>query len=148
MWKDPNKPPVGAFEECAQCRKKFTVVRLSLSLSFSSPLLTPLLTLTRAHPPLAQTKYTVAVRTGGFLCHPCAKAGGADPFKKPAAPRKRKGPADKRTVTHFEERHVPSLASLCVRVVTKHIDDVEALGDIGGLNMDEIAKAIAKDRSL
>ena len=29
-----------------------------------------------------------------------------------------------------------------------HIDDVEALGDIGSMNMDEIAKAIAKDRSL
>ena len=29
MWKDPEKPPVGSFIDCAKCSKKFTVVRLS-----------------------------------------------------------------------------------------------------------------------
>ena len=84
----------------------------------------------------------------GYLCHPCYKASGADPFKKPAAPKKRRTAADKRTVTNFEERHVANLASLCVQIISKHIDDVEALGDIGSVNLDKIAKAIAKDRSL
>ena len=82
------------------------------------------------------------------MCHPCAKSSGADPFKKPAVPRKRKPATEKRTVQHFEERRLPSLASMCVKVISMHIDDVEALGDIGSMNMDEIAKAIAKDRSL
>ncbi|PSR79176.1 hypothetical protein PHLCEN_2v7147 [Hermanssonia centrifuga] len=120
MWKDQNKPPVGSFEDCAKCSKQFTV-----------------------------TKYTVAAKPPpGFLCHPCAKISGSDPFKKPAAPRKRKLAAEKRTVTHFEERRFPSLASMCVQVISRHIDDVEALGDIGSMNLDEIAKAISKDRSL
>ena len=29
-------------------------------------------------------------------------------------------------------------------MISKHIDDVEALGDIGAMNLDEIAKALAK----
>ncbi len=39
----------------------------------------------------------------GFLCHPCAKAGGMDPFKKPVAPKKKKRPVEKRAVVSFEE---------------------------------------------
>ena len=34
------------------------------------------------------------------------------------------------------------------QVITRFIDDVEALGDIGALNMDAIAKTLAKNRSL
>ncbi|KZT03383.1 RNI-like protein [Laetiporus sulphureus 93-53] len=121
MWKgDLPKPPVGSFEECAKCGKQFTV-----------------------------TKYTLAANPPpGWLCHPCTKASGADPFKKPAVPRKRKVPADKRVVVSFEERRFPSLASMCIQLISDHIDDVEALGDIGRLNMDEIAKAISRNRSL
>ncbi|CDO77781.1 hypothetical protein BN946_scf185041.g13 [Trametes cinnabarina] len=121
MWRDDiPKPPVGSFENCARCQKQFTV-----------------------------TKYTVAANPPpGYLCHPCAKSSGNDPFKKPAAPRKRKPATDKRKVEHFEDRRLPSLASICIQVISKHIDDVEALGDIGGMNLDEIAKALAKNRSL
>ncbi|KAF8199930.1 hypothetical protein K438DRAFT_1822849 [Mycena galopus ATCC 62051] len=121
MYKSSTpKPPVGSFAECASCDKQFTV-----------------------------TKYTMASGSGpGFLCHPCAKAGGNDPFKKPAAPRKRKTPADKRTVVHIEERSFPTLVSICIDVVARHIDDVEAFGDIGALNMEAISKALSKNRSL
>ncbi|KAI0933361.1 hypothetical protein AcV5_005524 [Taiwanofungus camphoratus] len=121
MWKDDlPKPPVGSFEECARCDKQFTV-----------------------------TKYTMAANPPpGWLCHLCAKASGADPFKKPAAPKKRKAPVDKRTVVSFEERRFPSLASMCIQLISDHIDNVEALGGIGGINMDEIAKAISRNRSL
>ncbi|KAH9920184.1 RNI-like protein [Amylocystis lapponica] len=121
MWKgDLPKPPVGSFEDCARCDKQFTV-----------------------------TKYTLAANPPpGFLCHLCAKASGADPFKKPALPRKRKAPSDKRKVVNFEERKFPTLASMCIELISKHIDDVEALGDIGGINMDEIAKSLARNRSL
>lgn len=33
-------------------------------------------------------------------------------------------------------------------MITQHINDVEALGDIGAINMDEIAKSLSKNRSL
>ncbi|KAI8974163.1 RNI-like protein [Trametes punicea] len=121
MWRDDlPKPPVGSFETCVRCQKQFTV-----------------------------TKYTVAANPPpGYLCHPCAKSSGSDPFKKPAAPRKRKPAGDKRNVTSYEERRLPSLASICIQVISKHIDDVEALGDIGTMNLDEIAKSLARNRSL
>ncbi|KAL0958192.1 hypothetical protein HGRIS_000355 [Hohenbuehelia grisea] len=116
-----SRPPVGSFETCAACGKQFTV-----------------------------TKYTIAANPGpGFLCHPCAKAGGTDPFKKsPAKKTPRKRAADKRQVVNYEERRFPSLISLCVKIISKHIDDIEAFGDIGAMNMDSIAKAISKNRSL
>ena len=45
------------------------------------------------------------------------KASGRDPFKKPAAPRKRKDPAEKRKVTSFEgTEKVSSLAKMCIEV--------------------------------
>ena len=113
-----------------------------------------------------QTKYTMAANPGpGFLCHQCAKASGSDPFKKPT-PKKRKTPADKRTIVNFEEKRFPTLVSMCIQVslvlsflticlkfgmhklITKHINDIEALGDIGGLNMEAISRALAKNRSL
>ncbi|KAG8219151.1 RNI-like protein, partial [Butyriboletus roseoflavus] len=119
MGGDP-KPPVGSFENCARCEKQFTVTRYTLA----------------ANPP------------PGYLCHPCAKASGADPFKKPAAPKKRKPAAEKREVINFEERRLPTLASLCIELIGKYIDDVEALGDIGSVNMDEISKTLARNRSL
>ncbi|KAH6899224.1 DNA dependent ATPase [Coprinopsis sp. MPI-PUGE-AT-0042] len=119
MWTN-SKPPVGNFENCARCKKQFTV-----------------------------TKYTMAANPPpGWLCHICAKSSGQDPFKKPAAPRKRKAPADKREITHFVENRLPSLVNLCIKLVAKHIDDVESLGDIGSLNMDAIAKAMSKSRLL
>ncbi|KAF6758516.1 DNA dependent ATPase [Ephemerocybe angulata] len=121
MWSSgSSKPPVGSFENCARCEKQFTV-----------------------------TKYTMAANPPpGWLCHVCAKASGQDPFKKPAAPRKRKAPGDKREVIHFVENRLPSLVNMCIKIVTQYIDDVESLGDIGTLNVEAIAKAMAKNRSL
>ena len=37
---------------------------------------------------------------------------------------------------------------ISLQLITKHIDDVEALGDIGTINMDAISKALSKARSL
>ncbi|KAF8959677.1 hypothetical protein BDZ97DRAFT_1666772 [Flammula alnicola] len=115
-----SKPPVGSFENCAVCGKQFTV-----------------------------TKYTMAASSGkGFLCHQCAKAGGNDPFKKPAVPKKRKAPADKRKITNFEEARFPSLVSVCIQLITKHINDIDVLGDIGAMNVEAISKALSKNRGL
>ena len=38
----------------------------------------------------------------GWLCHICAKASGADPFKKAIALRKRKAPEERQRTTNFE----------------------------------------------
>ncbi|THH08605.1 hypothetical protein EW146_g8939 [Bondarzewia mesenterica] len=124
MWTNAGssgpKPPIGSFEECAKCEKQFTV-----------------------------TKYTlVANPPPGFLCHSCAKASGADPFKKPAATRKRKTATDKRVVINFEEKRFPTLVFLCIQVISKYINEVEALGEIGSINMDSIIRALSRNRSL
>jgi DNA repair protein RAD7 len=64
-----------------------------------------------------KTKYTVAANPPpGYLCHPCTKASGTDPFKKPASPRKRKTAAEKRAITHVQERKFPTLVSFCIKV--------------------------------
>ena len=52
----------------------------------------------------------------GYLCHPCAKASGTDPFKKPRAPRKRKSAAEKRNFVNYQEKKFPTLVSLCIKV--------------------------------
>ncbi|KAE9410577.1 RNI-like protein [Gymnopus androsaceus JB14] len=115
-----NKPPNGSLETCAECKKEFSV-----------------------------SQYTIAANPGpGFLCHPCAKKQGNDPFKKPAAPRKRTKAAEKRSIVHFEQRRFPTLVSMCINIITNHIDDIEAFGDIGAMNMEAISKAISKKRSL
>ncbi|KAF9519693.1 hypothetical protein BS47DRAFT_1336788 [Hydnum rufescens UP504] len=115
------KPSIGSFENCANCSKKFTVTRYT-------PAASP--------PP-------------GYLCHDCAKASGTDPFKKPAPKQQRKGRQDKRKIVNYEEKdRVDTLAQLCIRVVTKHIEDVEALGDISSHNVDMISKIMAKNRRL
>ncbi|KAF8993948.1 hypothetical protein BDQ17DRAFT_1401499 [Cyathus striatus] len=94
-----SKPPVGSLGNCAECEKQFTF-----------------------------TKYTLANASGdGYLCHPCAKASGNDPF---------------------EERRFPTLVSICIDIVSKHIEDIEAFGDIGMMNVEAIAKALSKNRCL
>ncbi|KIK68104.1 hypothetical protein GYMLUDRAFT_54785 [Collybiopsis luxurians FD-317 M1] len=125
------KPPNGSIERCAECKKEFSV-----------------------------SKYTIAAIPGpGFLCHSCAKKLGNDPFKKPVALRKRTKAADKRNVVNFEERRLPTLVSMCIimtiwpihvypQIISNHINDIEAFGDIGSVNMDAISKAISKKRSL
>ncbi|CAE6495253.1 unnamed protein product [Rhizoctonia solani] len=117
----PTKlPPIGSFEKCAVCGKTFTVTRYTMA----------------ADPP------------PGFLCHTCAKASGADPFKK-SGPRGRKPVAEKRKIVNYEQKDVfKSLATTCIEIIAKHIDDMEALGDIGHINMDKISKILARQRSL
>jgi DNA repair protein RAD7 len=109
----------------------------------------------------------VAARPGpGWLCHECAKASGVDPFKKPAAPRKRRAPQEKRKIVNFEEKdRIPLLSKLAInvrplsslrgnmlsallQVISKNIDDIEAFGEIGHINMENIAKVLARNRSL
>jgi DNA repair protein RAD7 len=43
---------------------------------------------------------------------------------------------------------MPRRLNFMPQLITRYIDDVEALGDIGAVNMDEIAKALSKNRGL
>jgi DNA repair protein RAD7 len=98
---------------------------------------------------IVQTIYTVNASDGsGLLCHTCAKASGQNPFQKakPSKPVARKREA--RQVVNFEERHFPSLVSVCIDIVSKHINDVEAIGSLTSSNTSDIAKAICKNRTL
>jgi DNA repair protein RAD7 len=101
------KPSVGSLEKCAKCSKQFTVVRSVVIMWRISYLLC-----------FVKTKYTMAADPPpGYLCHPCVKASGTDPFKKPRAPpRKRKSAAEKRNVVNYQEKKFPTLVSLCIKV--------------------------------
>jgi len=37
---------------------------------------------------------------------------------------------------------------ICLQLIGKYIEDVEQLGDIGGINMDKVCKIISKRRRL
>ncbi|KAG8978502.1 hypothetical protein FRC05_010747 [Tulasnella sp. 425] len=113
-------PDIGSFENCAECGKRFTVTKYTIP----------------RHPP------------PGYLCHICAKASGKDPFKKPPAAKKRKA-VERRQVVNFEDTEsVKTLANICIEIISKHIDDVDALGAIGQVNLMNIAKIICKNRRL
>lgn len=43
---------------------------------------------------------------------------------------------------------IPSLQDICIKRITGNIDQVEALGDIGTMNMNKISKILSKNRSL
>lgn len=49
---------------------------------------------------------------------------------------------DKKTV------RLPSLQDVCIKTITQNIQDVEALGDIGQLNINKISRILSKNRSL
>lgn len=53
-----------------------------------------------------------------------------------------------RQVPIYDVFQLPSLQSLCIGIVSHHIENVEALLGVGGQNMDAISKSISKARSL
>jgi DNA repair protein RAD7 len=113
-----------------------------------------------------QTTYTKEHPTtsGTWLCVKCCYALNIDPFAKPkkSAPQKKAATKDARgKVIHYEERKgVTPLGDLCIHVrrveakstdnqmIGKYIEDVDQLGDIGGINMDKVCKIISKSRRL
>ncbi|KAF3920646.1 hypothetical protein ABW21_db0205786 [Orbilia brochopaga] len=121
---EPNRavPLPGQIALCAECNCRFTV-----------------------------TPYSKSGPDGeGLLCHPCGKA------SAPAETAARKKKQVTRTIKKTNARAlldgdnggIKTLQELCIQLVAKHIDDVEALGNIGTYNMDKICQIISKNRSL
>lgn len=115
-----NRTP-GSIAYCSSCKMKFTI-----------------------------TQYT---KTGdkGPLCHKCGPLHGksngtAAPMAKPQPKPKRQ--ARKKNMFDVTQKATPTLQSYCIDIISKHIENVEALGNIGFRNLDAISKSISKNRSL
>ncbi|KAL7421911.1 UV-damaged DNA-binding protein rad7 [Cryptotrichosporon argae] len=117
--------PIGEHMLCGECGKQFSVTAY-----------------TKEHPAQRQT----------YLCIDCTYALGLDPFEKPKKAAKKKAPAKKEErgkVVHYEERRgALPLGDMCIELIGKCIEDVEQLGDIGGVNLDKVCKIISKSRRL
>ncbi|TKY90881.1 hypothetical protein EX895_000879 [Sporisorium graminicola] len=115
-----NRAP-GSISYCGLCKMKFTI-----------------------------TSYT-KVSDKGPLCHRCGPAykgpngAGSDAKAKPSPKKKQ---VRRKTLQDGVRQSFPSLQSYCIEVISRHIEDVEALGHIGFRNMDAISKSISKNRSL
>ena len=115
-----NRTP-GSIAYCGMCKMKFTI-----------------------------TQYT-KMGEKGPLCHRCGPlykgpgGAGADSKAKPAPKKKQNR---RKLMQDGLRQSFPSLQSYCIDIIGRHIEDVEALGQIGFLNMDAISKSISKNRSL
>ncbi|TXT08974.1 hypothetical protein VHUM_02448 [Vanrija humicola] len=113
----------GSFMNCGECGKKFTVTQY-----------------TKEHPHRPQT----------WLCVPCCPKLGVNAFAKKKAPAKaapKKAAREK--IVHYEVTKGPTpLADLCIQMIGKYIEEVDALGDIGSVNMGKVCKIICKSRRL
>ncbi|SYW82076.1 uncharacterized protein UHO2_00561 [Ustilago hordei] len=108
----------GSIAYCGMCKMKFTI-----------------------------TQYT-KMGEKGPLCHRCGppyKGPGGDD-KATSVPKKKQ--PRRKLMQDGLRQSFPSLQSYCIDVVSRHIEDVEALGLIGQRNMDAISKSISKNRSL
>ncbi|EST06589.1 Leucine-rich repeat, cysteine-containing subtype [Kalmanozyma brasiliensis GHG001] len=114
-----NRKP-GSISYCGMCKMKFTI-----------------------------TSYT-KMSDKGPLCHRCGptyKGNGTGPDAK-AKPAPKKKQVRRKNLQDGLRQSFPSLQSYCIEVVSRHIEDVEALGQIGFVNLDAISKSISKNRSL
>ncbi|KAK9463282.1 uncharacterized protein V1516DRAFT_630888 [Lipomyces oligophaga] len=116
------KPRPGQMEFCAECSKRFAV-----------------------------SVYTKAAVDGdGLLCHSCGSKYAVEEKKQKktqmASRKKRKSVAA--ALLDRQDAAVPKLQDMCIKLIAKYIDDVDALGDIGEFNMEKISRILARNRSL
>lgn len=130
--------PVGHFMLCGECTNKFTVVSPTCpALSFAHGQTA----YTKEHPKSPMT----------WLCVKCCTKLGIDPFAKASKPKavKKAKKEDRGKIVHYEQRKgVNPLGDMCIHMIGKYIEDVDQLGDIGGVNMDKVCKIISKSRRL
>ncbi|KAJ9104542.1 hypothetical protein QFC21_002038 [Naganishia friedmannii] len=119
---------IGEFMPCGECNQRFTVTAY-----------------TKPHP----------TKPNAYVCFDCCTVLGIDPFaktKKTAAkraPAKNQKKESRNKVISYEERKgAVKLAEMCIKMIGKYIENVEALGSIGSMNMDKVCRIISKGRRL
>lgn len=132
--KDQGRIP-GQTDFCASCHCKFTVTLTS-----------------EPAPPHLQ----IDDKQHLLLCPSCTKeardkgkakrtgALSADAIAASRMQRKRVAAA----LLDRKELTVPSLMDICISLISTHIDDVEALGDIGTANQKKLSRILSRNRSL
>ncbi|CDK30014.1 unnamed protein product [Kuraishia capsulata CBS 1993] len=86
----------------------------------------------------------------GYLCADCTliqqrKARNARRNEVEARKRRKKVAA---ALLDKQEYKLPSLQDICVKLISQNIEEVDAFGDIGTVNMRKISKILSKNRSL
>lgn len=86
----------------------------------------------------------------GLLCNACGArdAGTKKTEKKKRVVAKKGKKEGAKNILDGKIGGPKTLRELCINLVAKYIDDVEALGDIGAMNMDLICQIIARNRRL
>ncbi|BEJ16320.1 hypothetical protein CspHIS471_0509250 [Cutaneotrichosporon sp. HIS471] len=120
---------IGEMMECGECWKRFPVTQY-----------------TKEHPRKPRT----------WLCTPCCRPLGIDPYAKPKKPRAKAAAVPQRQkkdarnkIVHYEvTKGAPALSEMCIGIIGQYIEDVDALGEIGRDRMDLVCKVISKSRRL
>lgn len=107
------------------------------------------------------TKYTPTVPSDGsgpptVLCPVCAKLAKIDTFassaSNPSAKKKQQAaPRGKRAAAGFDQKEddrPPTLAELAVRLTVRHLEHIDALGQLSRSTLDHIARILSKLRIL
>lgn len=121
-----NRTP-GAIAVCAECGRKFTV-----------------------------SKYTASNPNGpGMLCGACTTESIEDRATFPSASssdnkakQKKKKKSVPRSVEETLYKPVATLQQSCLSIISRYINDVDQLGDLGPTNLDRVAKIVCKNRAL
>lgn len=101
--------------------------------------------------PFTLTVYSRFIEASkGYICEDCnellrKKERNVRKTQQTARKRRKKvakALLDKKTV------RIASLQDICIRAISSHIEDVDALGDIGQTNINKILKILSKNRSL
>jgi len=75
------------------------------------------------------------------LCHKCGAVEQAAAAKEaPKRKRTKLGKGTAKMILEGKEDRIGKLQDACIKVIAKHIHDVEALGDIGTVNMDKVCQ--------
>ncbi|KAG7825819.1 hypothetical protein KL919_000407 [Ogataea angusta] len=86
----------------------------------------------------------------GYLCPECT----SNEIKRQRLAKRNEIEARKRrkkvaaALLDKQEYKIPSLQDCCINVISKNIDQVDLLGDIGVVNMKKISRILSKNRSL
>ncbi|CAN6615214.1 DNA repair protein Rad7p [Trichomonascus vanleenenianus] len=98
------------------------------------------------------TVYSVSLTGGGILCKACGDEYLAvQRRQKQEAQRGAKKQRKKVAAALLDRQQIgrtAKLQDLCIRVLSKYIDQVDALGEIGANNMDKIGRILTRNRQL